>query len=227
MPASPEASAPATALPPAQPIEHSTHRMVAFSDGVFTVALTLLVIDIAIPTLAKGSSEADVMNQLGQQMPNILAFVLTFWVVGLSWLTHHRQFQFIRRYDGRLLTLNLLFLMTVCFIPWPTAVLGHYGEYFTVWVLYAASMTAMGFTAAAVWVYASGRPSLVDHVTPELRRYYAERAVVMPTVFLLSIPLAAVWLTAGQYSWILIFVILRILNYRHRDRIAADLRPLV
>ena len=157
----------------------------------------------------------------------ILAFVLTFWVVGLSWLTHHRQFQFIRRYDGRLLTLNLLFLMTVCFIPWPTAVLGHYGEYFTVWVLYAASMTAMGFTAAAVWVYASGRPSLVDHVTPELRRYYAERAVVMPTVFLLSIPLAAVWLTAGQYSWILIFVILRILNYRHRDRIAADLRPLV
>jgi uncharacterized membrane protein len=135
-------------------------RLVQFSDGVFTVALTLLVINIAVPTLPNGSTETALVAQLSSQVPNILAFVLTFWVVGSYWLTHHRHFLLIHRYDGPLLLLNLLFLMTVCFIPWPTAVLGHYGNSFAVWALYALSMAAMGIATTAMWVYASNRPSL-------------------------------------------------------------------
>src|SRR5665811_1327893 len=122
----------------------SVQRLVQFSDGVFTVALTLLVINIAVPTLPNGSTETALVAQLSSQVPNILAFVLTFWVVGAYWLTHHRHFLLIHRYDGPILLLNLLFLMTVCFIPWPSAVLGRYGNSFAVWALYALSMAAMG-----------------------------------------------------------------------------------
>ena len=95
-----------------------------FSDGVFTVALTLLVVDLSVPDLASGFSEADLQRALEAQFPNVLAFLLTFWVVAAYWLTHHRHFRLIHRYDGRLLLLNLVFLMTIVFIPWPTAVVG-------------------------------------------------------------------------------------------------------
>ena len=163
----------------------------------------------------------------GDSFPNIAAFALSFWVVGAYWLTHHRHYVFIQRYDGTLLLLNLLLLMTVCFIPWPTAVMGHFGNYFAAWVLYALSMAAMGFATAAVWFYASSRPALVDGVTPELRRFYMYRAVVTPLVFLISIPVAAVNLGVGEYTWIAIFVVLRLLSNRYRDQIGARHRAIL
>ena len=221
------ATAPRTPVATTGSNDRSAHRLIQFSDGVFTVALTLLVIDIAVPTLPNGSSESALVAQLGAQVPNIAAFVLTFGVVGAYWLTHHRHFLFIRRYDGRLLLLNLLLLMTVCFIPWPTAVLGHFGNYFAVWVLYALSMAAIGLATTAMWVYASNKPSLVDDVTPELRRYYAARAAIQPAVFLVSIPIAAVSLPLGQFSWIGIFVVLKVLNHHFRNRIKASDRAIV
>ena len=73
--------------------ERSAHRMVQFNDGVFTVALTLLVIDIGIPNLAAGASEGELVKQLEAQLPNIVAFVLSVWLVGEYWLIHHRDFQ--------------------------------------------------------------------------------------------------------------------------------------
>ena len=206
---------------------HSAHRLVQFSDGLFTVALTLLVIDIAVPNLPSGTSSDELTRQLWDQLPNIAAFALSFWVVGAYWLTHHRHYVFIQRYDGTLLLLNLLLLMTVCFIPWPTAVIGHFGNYFVAWVLYALSMAAMGLATAAVWFYASSRPALVEGVTPELRRFYMYRAIVTPAVFLISIPIAAVNLAVGEYTWIAIFVVLRLLSNRYRDQIGARHRAIL
>lgn len=194
--------------------------MVQFSDGVFTVALTLLVIDIAVPALPSGSSEAELVAQLRSQVPNILAFALTFWVVAAYWLTHHRHFRFIRRYDGRLQFLNLLLLMTICFLPWPTAVLGRYGDEFAAWVLYALSMTATGLAAMALWVYGSGDHGLADGITPELRVYFTARTLVQPTLFLLSIPVALVSLTLAELCWVAMFVALVLLNRTFRNRIA-------
>jgi hypothetical protein len=88
-------------------------------------------------------------------------------------------------------------------------------------------MAAMGFAATALWVYASARPSLVDGVTPDLRRYYIYRALVQPIVFLVSIPIAAVSLMVGQFSWIAIVIVLRLLNDHYELRIDARHRPAV
>ena len=178
-----------------------------FSDGVFTVALTLLVVDLSVPDLASGFSEADLQRALEAQFPNVLAFLLTFWVVAAYWLTHHRHFRLIHRYDGRLLLLNLVFLMTIVFIPWPTAVLGHYGNYVTAWVVYGVAMAAIGLAATALWWYGSGPHGLADGVTPELRRYYTVRALIQPVIFLLSVPVAAVSLILAQFCWIPMFIV--------------------
>jgi uncharacterized membrane protein len=191
--------------PGAVPEDRGVGRLVQFSDGVFTVAMTLLVVDLGVPDLGPGYTETGLQQALLGQLSNVLAFALTFWVVALYWLTHHRHFRLIHRYDGRLMVLNLVFLMTIVFIPWPTAVVGHYGRSLTAWILYAASMAAIGMAAALLWWYGSGDRGLADGVTPTLRAHYMARVVVPPAVFLLSIPIAAVWLTGAQYSPIAIF----------------------
>ncbi len=203
--------------PPSSPPDglrgpRTVDRVVQFSDGVFTVALTLLVVDLAVPSLSPASTEADLQRALGDQVPNVLAFLLTFWVVALYWLTHHRHFRMIHRYDGRLLLLNLVFLMTIVFIPWPTAVLGHYGNYVTAWVVYAVAMAAIGLASTALWWYGSGDHGLTDGVTPRLRRYYAVRALIQPAMFLLSIPVAAISLTSAEFCWIPMSVAVVVVN---------------
>jgi uncharacterized membrane protein len=207
--------------------ERSVDRVVQFSDGVFTVALTLLVVDLGVPDLPPGFSEYQLQQALLGQVPNVVAFALTFWVVALYWLTHHRHFRLIHRYDGRLLLCNLLFLMTIVFIPWPTALLGHYGHSFTTWVIYALSMAGIGLAAAVLWAYGSGDRGLADGVTPELRRYYMVRVLIQPVVFLASIPIAAVSIPLGQDSTILILVGLLVVNRIYGGKVEDDLRPVV
>jgi len=215
--AGPSSTVPPPPVPPeangtASRSGRTVDRVVQFSDGVFTVALTLLVVDLAVPALAPSATETDLQHALQDQLPNILAFLLTFWVVALRWLTHHRHFRLIHRYDSRLLELNLLFLMTIVFIPWPTAVLGHYGNYVTAWVLYAASMAASGLTATALWVYGSGDRGLADGVTPELRRYYTARSAIQPVIFILSIPVAFVSLMLAEFCFVPMIIGLSVLN---------------
>jgi uncharacterized membrane protein len=195
------------ASPEASPGGRTVDRVVQFSDGVFTVALTLLVVDLAVPDLAAGSTEADLQRALQGQFPSVQAFLLTFWVVAMYWLTHHRHFRLIHRYDSRLLVLNLVLLMTIVFIPWPTAVLGHYGSYVTAWVLYAVAMAAIGFAAAALWWYGSGDHGLSDRVTP--------------IIFVLSIPVAAVSLDLAEFSWIPMIIATILVNRTFGRNVSA------
>lgn len=218
----PSPPAPPAGSPAASPGGRTIDRVVQFSDGVFTVALTLLVVDLAVPNLAPTSTEADLQRALQDQIPNILAFLLTFWVVSLRWITHHRHFRLIHRYDGRLLELNLLFLMTIVFIPWPTAVLGHFGNYVTAWILYATAMAATGLTATALWVYGSGDHGLADGITPELRRYYTVRSLVQPAIFIVSIPVAIVSLTLAELCFVPMFLALTVVNRTYGRRVPVE-----
>lgn len=218
------APVPPDRTPDGSPGPRTVDRLVQFSDGVFTVALTLLVVDLAVPDLAPGFSERDLQQALQAQVPNVLAFLLTFWVVAAYWLTHHRHFRLIHRYDGRLLLLNLVFLMTIVFIPWPTAVLGHYGNYVTAWLVYAVAMAAIGFAATALWLYASGDRGLAVGVSPQLRRYYTIRALIQPTIFVLSIPIAAVSLIVAEFCWVAMFITLGLVNRRYGRTVTADWR---
>ncbi|HTS15030.1 MAG TPA: TMEM175 family protein [Candidatus Sulfotelmatobacter sp.] len=208
--------------PAVSPSGRTVDRLVQFSDGVFTVALTLLVVDLGVPDLAPGVTEADLQRALQAQIPNVLAFLLTFWVVALYWLTHHRHFRLIHRYDGRLLLLNLVFLMTIVFIPWPTAVLGHYGNYVTAWVLYAGAMAAIGAAATTLWWYGSGPHGLADGVTPGLRRYYAARSLVQPAIFVLSIPVAIVSLSVAESCFVPMFLGLALVNRTYGRHVTAE-----
>ena len=100
-------------------MQSETSRIEAFSDGVFAIAATLLILDVKIPQ----SNQANLAAQLGQQWPSYFAFLLSFLFIGIMWINHHRLFTHIKRTDNGLLILNLLLLLSVCAVPFPTAVL--------------------------------------------------------------------------------------------------------
>jgi uncharacterized membrane protein len=102
-------------------MEKETARIEAFSDGVFAIAITLLILEIKVP----GPAGGDLTLQLLKQWPSYLAFVLSFFFIGIMWINHHRLFNHIKRSDNMLLVLNLLLLLGVTAVPFPTAVLAQ------------------------------------------------------------------------------------------------------
>src|SRR5215831_15450215 len=97
--------------------ESALGRLIAFSDGIFAVAITLLVLSIVIPDLGNAPTDANLQSHLLDAIPSVISFVISFVVVGVFWVSHHRLFQFVRQYDRATLYTNLVFLMTICFVP--------------------------------------------------------------------------------------------------------------
>ena len=102
-------------------------RAESFSDGVFAFAITLLVPGVQTPELKTGSNE-ELRADLIRAMPQLVPYVTSFATIGIIWLNHHAMFHGVERVEHTTLTLNLLLLLVVAFIPYPTAVLSRYGD---------------------------------------------------------------------------------------------------
>ena len=100
-------------------------RLIFFSDAVFAIAITLLALEIQLPVDATSLTNQQLFVSLMSIWPKYLSFFISFMVIGNFWIAHHRRYRFITRYDTRLLLLNLLVLMSIAFIPFPTAVLSE------------------------------------------------------------------------------------------------------
>lgn len=185
-------------------------RLVFFSDAVFAIAITLLALEIQLPSLEEHLTDDQLLEALLTIWPKYLSYAISFLVIGTFWLGHHRKFRFISRYDANLLVLNILLLMAIAFIPFPTAVISEYGNQ-TATIFYALVMTITGLLNAAVWVYASRHNRLIEPTfTPQRTRHETLRALIVPAVFLLSIGLAFISPDLAKYSWLLIAVVVRL-----------------
>jgi len=158
-------------------------RVEAFSDGVFAIAITLLVLTIAQPS---SSSYRDLGHQLWDRWPSLAAYVVTFAVIGIMWLNHHSIFNNLERVDRPLVYLNQLLLLTVVFLPYPTGVLGEAlrrGEGTKVAaVAYTVAMAVNAYCWGALWLYASSGRRLLGPSFPEERRGAATLAFSMGSV---------------------------------------------
>lgn len=146
-----------------------------------------------------------VVEQLPQRLyelrPKYLSYVLSFVVILMYRMAHHSTFRAIRRYDRVLIWLNSLFLMCIAFLPFPTSLLGEYGDHQLAVVIYAGSLAVARLLLAAVWWYASSGHRLIDEkVSPSMIRAYRIRGLVIPLVFLTSIGISFFSLNAAMYS---------------------------
>jgi uncharacterized membrane protein len=164
-----------------------TERLVFFSDAVFAIAMTLLVVVLHAPEVSKEELSA-ALAELG---PQYLSFVLSFVVIGAVWMSHHRKFRAIVGYTQALVRLNLLMLLIVASLPFSTAVLGRYGDERLSVYIYAASICLIGFALSAMWLY-SWHTGLIDPaIGIDVFRYVLVQSFPIPGIFLLSIPVAA------------------------------------
>lgn len=150
----------------------SKARLESFSDGIFAFAITLLVLTIAQP-----SDYKHLTHELTSRWPSLVAYVVSFVVIGIMWLNHHSLFRHFEHVDRGLIYINMLLLMTITFLPYPTGVLGQAlarGEGTrTAAVVYAVTMALNSWAWGALWLYASRRRRLLHELFPEGERAIA------------------------------------------------------
>ena len=190
----------------------STGRLEAFSDGVFAVAITLLILNIQTPTL-RPEDGGSLGHALLASWPAYLSYVLSFVTVGITWINHHQMFKYIIRTDHTLLFLNLLLLMCITFIPFPTALLAQYirsdqpGQQQTASFVYGGLFTIMSIMFNAVWWYAVWR-KLTDPSGPVTHyRNMALRYLPGPLLYLVATVLSVVnaWIGVILYCTLAAF----------------------
>lgn len=137
-------------------------RVEAFSDGVFAIAITLLILEIKVPPHAGDH----LWRELGRMWPSYAAYVVSFLIIGIMWVNHHTLFSYVARIDRTLMFLNLLLLMTVVAIPWPAALMAEYlrepGASHVAAVVYSGLMVVMALNYQALWWHLTRTGHLFD-----------------------------------------------------------------
>ncbi len=177
-------------------------RLTGFSDGVFAIAITLLILNIELPN-GTGSPTVGV-HQVLAEWPDFLSYVISFLVIGNYWIVHHSIFEDVKRYDRGLLWVNIAYLMFIAFIPYSTSLIGDFPGGFPVMV-YAGTLTLTGIVLAVLWRYA-WRNDLLDGTVDEPQVRDVTYSILTPSVvFAGSVLIAAVSAQLAMYSWFLLF----------------------
>jgi uncharacterized membrane protein len=186
----------------------NTSRIEAFSDGVFAVAITLLVLQFTVPEVASGKLLANVLGQ----WPQLVTYIASFLTVGVVWINHHTIFRNLRAVDRTIQFINLVLLLTVVLLPYPTALLGRYlnsGQNGSVAAaFYALVMTAMSIAFLCLVAWALTHPNLLRpdiHAAP-IRQVLPRFALGLVT-YAISIGLAFVntWLVVALYAFTAVY----------------------
>lgn len=196
-------------------------RLETFSDGVFAIAITLLILNFHIPT---GLNENQVWNAIADQQDVFLSAAISFVVIGVYWTVNRKTFALIDRTNGALTASNFVHLATIVFLPFPTLVMSEYTKSFAAVSMYAATIALAGFTAA-VTVVIAWRGNLMDStVTQDMIDKTVSSSIATPIVFAASIPIAAVNTRVATWFWFGAFFVSkpvgvlaqRILQRRHQ-----------
>ncbi len=186
---------------------YGLERLIFFSDGVFAIAITLLALDLRLPEGAGMLSPLELAASLGTMWQKYLAYVISFLAIGSFWISHHRKFRYVVGHNRSLLVLNLLFLMVIAFIPFPTSLISVSSDAY-VTIFYAATMVAGSILMTVVWAYASAKHRLIE---PGLSKKVIRSETILPLItggiFLVSIGIAFIDPDLAKLSWVLVLLV--------------------
>lgn len=194
-------------------------RLTGFGSGVFALAMTLLVGQLAVPVMAPDKATGELPGQLIGLAPRILTLMIAFTVGATYWAAYRRIFSYIVRYDNILFGLNFVLLFLVALQPFATNLLGRYGSTSIAVMTYAGLLTLTGLVILVLWWYVSYAAKLTTlDLDPVVVRHHMWRAAVAPIFFGLSIPIAAISPLAGEVSWLAIGLATVVLSRVYRPR---------
>lgn len=169
--------------------EFQLERLILFSDAVFAIAITLLIIEIKIPEIPQNHvTDKALLQKLAQLIPKFIGFLISFLLIGQYWRVHHRMFGFVINFNDRLIWLNIFFLMAIVLMPFSTA---FYSEYvgstvITPIIFYTCNIAALGIVNLIMWQYISNpKHKLTENLSSLLARYSSYRAALVPIIFII------------------------------------------
>jgi uncharacterized membrane protein len=186
----------------------SKQRLEAFSDGVFTIVITLLILGIRIPEV----QPAMLGEALSKMLPQVFTYVLSFFVVGLYWFAHHRVSHQVKQINGTFIWLNIVWLLTVSVMPFPAALLAGFPLQRLPIAVYGIDLILANVTGFLIIVYLKRHPELcVTPISPAALRSQATVYAITNGVYVVAIGLAWVspWVSYGMYAVLLAWVMVR------------------
>ena len=176
-------------------------RLFAFTDGVFAIAITLLVLGLELP---RGLQPAQLGGALRDELPQLFAAALSFVLIGVFWIAHHRLFDYVERADVTTLRLNLALLAPVVLLPFATDVLAEYGDLGLATIGYALVVAAIALLQAVIWRHVVRRGLVRSGLSPAFSRSVQVGQLQVAGVFLGSAAVALLSPAAAKYCWLLL-----------------------
>lgn len=194
-------------------------RMILFSDAVFAIAITLLVIEIKVPELhGHEATEKALLHEVAKLIPKFLGFLVSFILISVYWVIHHRLFGFVTNYSRKLIVLNLFFLFTIVLMPFSTGIYGEYStprmiHLVTPFAIYVANICLTGIANFLLWNYVGNlKNKVAEEFPPNYIKQAKWRSLVVPFIFFLSVFVDFWNPYAARYMPMLIPVTMRILK---------------
>jgi uncharacterized membrane protein len=178
-------------------------RVLAFSDGLFAIAATLLVVGIAVPTIAEADSVSDLADALNDQSEEFVSFAISFAVIGRYWVAHHQMFSLMRAFDRGFVSLNLVYLGFIAFVPFPTALLGEYFDNPLAVTVYAAAVGIVSGLEVLLLRHARRGGLLTKEMPDDIYRWGATLSTIPVILFAISIPVAFIGSEWAVAVWLL------------------------
>jgi uncharacterized membrane protein len=176
-------------------------RMAFFSDAIYAISLTLLVVGLDIPRIADTSSNRALWDALDELQPEILMFFISFFVIGSFWLAHHRFVARLAAIDRRLMLVTIGYLAFIAFLPFPSGLLGEYSDNSVAVALYALCIAAVASVEAVLFALARKHDLLTVAPSGDVFRWGMVASLLPALLFLVSIPIAFVSPTLGIVTW--------------------------
>jgi uncharacterized membrane protein len=186
----------------------SVSRLNSFSDGVFAVAITLLILNIDVPEMARNLAVHQLPGTLTSMEPKFWAFASSFILIGMFWMVHHSIFHLIKRHSQALAWLNLFLLLSVVALPFSTDLLAiyHYMQLST--IIYAINLGIVGLMIAIIWRYAYRNHKLIDKSLSQGLIWHIQlKSLTTPFVAVIVIFVSFINLSIANWFWLLILVI--------------------
>lgn len=165
-------------------------RVVAFTDGVMAVAITLLVLNIEVPVLPSDAGEEELVDELVKLLPSLGAYALSFALIGRYWVIHHRLFEGLRSFDGLLMFLNLLFLALIALMPFATDLSDRYGEQPIAAAVFGFTIGCAGLVHWLMARHIVRAGHAHDWHRPRAERSAGTGSIALTIAFFASVPLA-------------------------------------
>ncbi len=193
-------------------------RLISFSDAIFSVAITLSVIEVMPPNLSERILDIGAKQVLVDLMPKIVGVVATFALIGLYWISHHRLLDLLQKNTAKLTRLNLLFLMSIAIMPFAIKFsVAHTHDEVAVY-FYASYMALAGSLQFLIWRHAVQNKLIKEQLSASAIHWMSLRTAITPVVFILSLGLVPFNPDWSRYSWILLLFSQRIVTAITKSR---------